>query len=283
MEASLLAGASFTVGNGPTSTPAKAGVIQWVPAANQVGTYSVKLGAQSAAGTTSQKVTIKVASQVPQINAVMNAASLSTQQVCSPGSLAIIQGTALQIPSASSGDPADQTNVTVNGDAAEVTDASATQITFRCPNQKLTVLVSNRFGVSNAAKVTVQDAAPGIFTLDSSGTGQGVILVNGTSNVAALPDPDFAGQMAAPGDALTILMTGLPEGLPATSVAQVTIGQIAAEVLSVADVSKSPGVQMLTVLVPQSVPVGDSIPVQVFSLTSNAKSNPVTIAIEQVN
>lgn len=150
-------------------------------------------------------------------------------------------------------------------------------------NQKLTVLVSNRFGVSNAAKVTVQDAAPGIFTLDSSGTGQGVILVNGTSNVAALPDPDFAGQMAAPGDALTILMTGLPEGLPATSVAQVTIGQIAAEVLSVADVSKSPGVQMLTVLVPQSVPVGDSIPVQVFSLTSNAKSNPVTIAIEQVN
>ena len=140
--------------------------------------------------------------------------------------------------------------------------------------------MSNRFGVSNAAKVTVQDAAPGIFTLDGSGTGQGAALVNGTSNIAALPDPDFVGQVAAPGDTLTLLMTGLPEGIPATSVAQVTIGQITAEVLSVADVSKNPGVQMLTVRVPQSVPVGDNVPVQVFSLTTNAKSNPVTIAIE---
>jgi len=283
----LPTGASFTVENGATASPATAGVIQWIPTTNQVGTYSVKLGAQSAAGTTSQKLTIQVASQVPQISAVVNAASLSAQQVCSPGSLAVIQGTALQIPSASSEDPADQTYLTVNGIPSEVTDASATQITFRCPknssNQKLTLLVSNRFGVSSAAKVTVQNAAPGIYTLDGSGTGQGLILVNGTSNVAALPDPDFAGQVAAPGDTLTLLMTGLPEGLPAASVAQVTIGQITAQVLSVADVSKSPGVQMLTVRVPQSVPVGDSIPVQVLSQTTNAKSNTVTIAIEQAN
>jgi uncharacterized protein (TIGR03437 family) len=283
----LPVGASFTVDNGstsPSATPGVSGVIQWVPQANQVGTYSVNLRAKSAAGTTSQKVTIQVTAQVPQINTVVNAASLSTPRVCSPGSLAIIQGTALQIPSGSSGDPADRTSVTVNGDPAEVRDASATQITFRCPtnssNQKLTLLVSNRFGVSNAANVTVQDTAPGIFTLDGSGTGQGVILVNGTSSLAALPDPDFAGQAATPGDALTLLMTGLPEGLTATSAAQVTIGQITAEVLSVADVPKSPGVQMLTVRVPQSVPVGDSIPVQVLSQTTNAKSNTVTIAIE---
>jgi uncharacterized protein (TIGR03437 family) len=288
--ANLPAGASFTVDNGSTASPATpgvSGVIQWVPQANQVGTYSVNIGAQSAAGTTSQKLTIQVTSQVPQISAVVNAASLSAQQVCSPGSLAIIQGTALQIPTASSGDPADQTTVTVNGATAEITDASATQITFRCPqsnpNKKLALLASNRFGVSNAVKVTVQSAAPGIFTLDGSGTGQGVILVNGTSNVAALPDPDFAGQAAAPGDTLTLLMTGLPEGLPATSTAQVTIGQITAEVLSVADVPKQPGVQMLMVRVPQSSPVGDSIPVQVFSPSANVTSNTVTIAIEQAN
>ncbi len=170
--ANLPAGASFTVDNGATTSPATpgvSGVIQWVPQANQVGTYSVNIGAQSAAGTTLQKLTIQVTAQVPQISAVANAASLSTQQVCSPGSLAIIQGTALQIPTASSGDPADQTTVTVNGVAAEITDASATQITFRCPqsnpNQKLALLVSNRFGVSNTAKVTVQRAAAGIFTL----------------------------------------------------------------------------------------------------------------------
>ncbi len=42
-----------------------AGVIQWIPAADQVGVYSVVLGAQSAAGTTSQQMAIEVASQVP--------------------------------------------------------------------------------------------------------------------------------------------------------------------------------------------------------------------------
>jgi uncharacterized protein (TIGR03437 family) len=224
---------------------------------------------------------------MPHIDAVVNAASLSTQQVCSPGSLAIIQGTALQIPSQPSGDSADQTDVTVNGDPADIISASATQITFRCPDnnssQKLIILISNRFGVSNAAKVAVQDASPGIFTLDGSGAGQGMVFVNRTRDLAALPDPGFASQPAASGDTLTLLMTGLPEGTSAASVARVTMGQIAAEVLSVADVPKHPGFQMLTVSVPQSVPVGDSIPVQVFSQGRNAQSNIVTIAIEQAD
>ena len=58
----LPTGASFTVDKGSTASPATAGVsgvIQWVPQADQVGSYSVKLAAQSAAGTTSQKVTIQ--------------------------------------------------------------------------------------------------------------------------------------------------------------------------------------------------------------------------------
>ena len=283
-------GASFTVASGSTTSPATAGVsgvIQWIPSADQVGTYTVKLGAQSAAGTTSQNVVIQVTAQVPQIAAVVNAASLSTQQVCSPGSLAVIQGSALQIPPSSSGEPAGQTNVTVNGNPAEVMNASATQITIRCPenssSQKLTLQVSNRFGASNSVKITVQDAAPGIFTLDGSGTGQGVVYVNRTTDLAALPDPSFASQAAAPGDTLTLLMTGLPDGPSAPSVARVTIGQIATEVLAAADVPQFPGFQMLTVRVPQSVPVGDSIPVQVFSQGRSVESNTVTVAIEQAD
>ncbi len=287
--ANLPAGASFTVDDGSAASSATAGVIQWVPQANQVGTYSVSLGAQSSAGTTSQNVTIQVTPQVPQITAVVNAASLSAKQVCSPGSLAIIQGTALQIPSATSGDSADQTSVTVNGVPAVVTDASATQITFLCPanspSPTLALVVSNRYGVSNTETFTVQSAAPGIFTLDSSGTGQGLILVNGTSNLAALPDPDFASQAAAPGDALTLMMTGLselPAGASAASVARVTIGGITADVLSLTDVPKLPGMQMLTVSVPQNAVAGDTVPVQVFSQTTSAQSNTVDIAIEPV-
>ncbi len=280
-------GASFTFENGSTTTEATAavsGVIQWIPQADQIGTYSVNLGAHSAAGTTSQKVTIQVASQVPHIHAVVNAASLSTQQVCSPGSLAMIQGTALQIPSPLEGNAANRSSVTVNGVPSGILDASETQITFRCPeniSQKFTLQVSNRFGVSNAAQVVVQDAAPGIFTLDGSGTGQGVVYVNRTSNLAALPDPTFASQTAASGDTLTLLTTGLPDEISATSAARVTIGQIPAEVLGLAGIPQFPGYQMLTIRVPQNAPVGDSVPVQVLSQGRSTQSNTVTVAIEQ--
>lgn len=286
----LPAGATFSVGNEPSTsaaTPGVSGVFQWIPAADQVGTYTVKLGAQSTAGTTSQNVVIEVASQVPHIDAVVNAASLSTQQVCSPGSVAIIQGTALQIPSTSNEDPTDQTTVSVNGVPAEVLNASATQIAFRCPeyspSPKLTLQISNRFGVSNAAPVVVQSAAPGIFTLDGSGTGQGVVYVNRTSNLAALPDPTFTSQSAAAGDTLTLLVTGLPDEFATPSAARVTIGQIPAEVLALAGVPQLPGYQMLTVRVPPDAPVGDSIPVQVFSQAPSTQSNTVTIAIEQAD
>lgn len=279
-------GASFTVNNASTTLPATtvvSGAIRWVPKADQVGTYSFNFDAQSAAGTTSQKVIIQVASPVPQITGVLNAASLSTQQVCSPGSLAIIQGTGFQVPSPVNGNTASRISVNVNGVPTRILDVSPTQITFRCPEnikgQSFTLQVSNRFGASNSVAVAVQDAAPGIFTLDSSGTGQGVAYVNGGSNIAALPDPSFAGQPASPGDTLTLLMTGLPDGPVASSETSVTIGQITAEVLSVVDVPLSPGLKMLNVNVPQTVPVGDSIPVQVFSQGSNAQSNTATIAI----
>ena len=192
-----------------------------------------------------------------------------------------------RFPAPLGGGAANRTSLTVNGVPTGILDASPTQIKFRCPEnnpgQKLTLQVSNRFGTSNAAKISVQDAAPGIFTLDGSGAGQGVVYVNGTSDFAALPDPTFASQPASSGDTLTLLMTGLPDGPVASSVARVTIGQITAEVLSVVDVPLYPGLQMLSVSVPQNVPVGDSIPVQVFSQAQGAQSNTVTIAIEQAD
>ncbi len=168
-----------------------------------------------------------------------------------------------------------------------MSNASATQITFRCPEnnpgKKVTLQVANRFGTSNAVQVTIQDVAPGIFTLDGSGTGQGVVYVNRTSELAALPDPSFASQAAAPGDTLTLLMTGLPDELSTPSAARVTIGQIPADILALAAVPQFPGYQMLTVRVPPNVPLGDSIPVQAFSQGHSAQSNIVTVAIEQAD
>jgi uncharacterized protein (TIGR03437 family) len=183
-----------------------------------------------------------------------------------------------------------QTKLSINGDSAEIVSATKTHITFRCPDgsagRQLTVSVENRFGVSNPTKIMVGDAAPGIFTLDGSGTGQGLVFLDGSSDLAALPDPAFVSQPAVAGETLSLMVTGLPnipQGTPAHSVARVTIGQFTSEVLSLTDVPKHPGVKALKVRVPQNVPIGDSIPVQVFSQGQEAISNTVTIAIEQAD
>ena len=269
-----------------TAADGTSGVMAWTPTLAQIGVYSVRLNASSSAGATGQTVTIRVASPVPQIGAVLNAASLSASQVCVAGSLAVVEGSALIAPSNNAAWGIAKTELTVNGDSVDIILASETELAFRCPENAsgsvLRVQVATSFGVSNTFRVKGLDAAPGIFTLDGSGTGQGLVFLSGTGDVAALTDPGFPSQPAVPGDTLSLVVTGLPDMFAehaAPSLVQVTIGHFAAEVLSLAGIDEYPGVKMLAVRVPRHAPVGDSIPVQVFSQRQEAESNTVTIAI----
>lgn len=139
----------------------------------------------------------------PQLNAVVNAASYASGAV-SPGEIVTLFGSAMgpatgvgpQITS----DGGYLTNilggvqVLFDGTPATLIYASANQVSAVVPyatagQSSTQVQVQYQGGNSNTMQVAVQAAAPGIFTLDSSGIGAGAILnqdytINGRGNPA---------------------------------------------------------------------------------------------------
>jgi uncharacterized protein (TIGR03437 family) len=141
---------------------------------------------------------------IPQVTAVVNAASYASGPIA-PGEVIAIggsllgptKGVAAQLGPSDKVFPATLAGVQVLFDgkyAAIPYYVSAIQINaiapFEIAGQTTTqIAVSYQGGTSAPFQAQVQPAAPGIFTLDYSGAGQGAILnqdysVNGTSNAA---------------------------------------------------------------------------------------------------
>src|SRR4029079_5530652 len=93
------------------------------------GTYAAQLPARSSAGLTAGKVTMRVVAPGPHIDDVANAASLNTSLACSPGSLAMVRGTDLDIP-AKNGKTAPDTRLNINGAPVQILWSSDTQLVF---------------------------------------------------------------------------------------------------------------------------------------------------------
>src|SRR5262249_26045340 len=127
----------------------------------------------------------------PQILAVTNSASLS-QGTIAPGELIVIFGLGLGPQTLTVFDPssppiptalpaaAPSTSVTINGAFAPVLYTSATQLCAIVP-QSLTgtsaqVVVTYGTLSSQAVTVTLAAVDPGIYSVSSSGQGQGAIL-----------------------------------------------------------------------------------------------------------
>jgi uncharacterized protein (TIGR03437 family) len=178
----------------------------------QAGTYTGTVtvaGTNGATGTTTVTVTLTVTAPLPTITKVTNAASYATGSL-SPG----------EIITLFAGDPAhpigpatpvgltlDSTGavsttiggvqVLINGFAAPMIYASATQVSAVVPYQlalftSATVLVKFLGQTSNGVTINMATTAPGLFTLNSSGTGPGAILnsnnsVNGPGTGATSP------------------------------------------------------------------------------------------------
>lgn len=70
------------------------------------------------------------------------------------------------------------TSVTVNGRAAELYYVSPTQLNFHVPDETepgvATVIVTNSDGIQLPCQVVIENAAPGIFTVDGTGRGKAV-------------------------------------------------------------------------------------------------------------
>jgi len=122
---------------------------------------------------------------------VLNAASLGAEPAAStqiaPGSIAAFRGTALALrtetATVTDGSPpftVAGTSVKVNGVQARVFYVSPEEVRFVVPDDlavgKAEVAVINAEGVESKAEVMIVPAAPGVFTIDGDGRGEGIIL-----------------------------------------------------------------------------------------------------------
>ena len=215
--------ASLTVSVSPSSLSAST--------TPYTGTITVA-GTGSSTGSTTINVSLTVSAPLPSITSVGNAASYSSGSI-SPGEIVTIFGTALgPTPAVGLSLNPDGTVATsiggvqvyVNGVLAPMVYASATQASAVMPYElapfKSASLILKYGGQSsNGQTIPVTATNPGIFTLNSSGTGPGAIVnQNGSVNSASNP--------AHAGDVVVIYVTGEGQTVPLGVTGKVTTANL---------------------------------------------------------
>jgi uncharacterized protein (TIGR03437 family) len=245
----------------------------------------------------------------PQIfpRGVVNGASFAPGQPLSPGSIFSLFGRQLSTSSTGVGAssvplPRDlgETRVTIAGLRVPLFYSADGQVNGQVPfelNPGTTtqVVATTQSALAAPEPVTMAAVQPGIFTVDSSGQGQGAILIANQGDTLAAPAGSIAGRAtrpARPGEFLTIYCTGLgsvtdppPSGTPALgnplshtrAVPAVTIGGIPATVSFSGLAPGFVGLYQVNVEVPASAATGDAVPLvlTIGGVTANA----VTVAI----
>jgi uncharacterized protein (TIGR03437 family) len=200
--------------------------------------------------------------------------------------------------------------VTFNGVPAPVFFVSPRQVNVQIPMQingsTAQVGTTNSAGRSTTQTVQLAATSPSIFTLDQSGSGQGVIVFGGTASIAAPVGVTPDSRPATAGDMLTIYANGLgpvaptikdgqnscnPDGVCAfdfsnlvlrrvTTTPTIEIGGVAVPAIGISFAGLAPqfvGLYQINLTVPQGIAAGDRVPV---IIRQNGVASPsVTIAI----
>jgi uncharacterized protein (TIGR03437 family) len=256
-----------------------------------VGAVSIETGGGSSA-------TIPVATTEPTITpgGTVDGASYVAPVVA--GSLASVFGSSLAIGQALSTIPAPlptilaESSFAIGGETAPLYFAMPTQVNLQVPwelaGQAQTSIVATVHGVaSNTQTVALAPFAPGIFSIDATGAGQGAVLIAPTAVLAA------PGTAAPRGAYVSIFCTGLGAvtNQPATGDAApgapysltkitpiVNIDGVAA-VLQYSGLAPGyVGLYQVNAQVPMSVSPGNAVPVTI--IVENSTSNTVTIAVQ---
>jgi uncharacterized protein (TIGR03437 family) len=254
----------------------------------------------------------------PQVWAVANSASYTISAV-SPGGIITVYGVGVG-PAALTTFPGTSplptslpatgpaTSITIDGQAAPLLYTSANQASCIVPyavaaksGSQVDLVVTYDGTASTAFPVNVVDADPGMFSIDSSGTGQGAILnfnpvtgdytVNGPSNAAlkgstvvlyltgfgAVTCVDATGSACPAAPDETLLVSGTVT--PSASVG-VTIGGQAATVLAaVAPVGSVAGLLQVNATLPSTMTAGNAVPVVVSVGAAHSQSR-VTMVVK---
>jgi uncharacterized protein (TIGR03437 family) len=188
--------------------------------------------------------------------------------------------------------------VTFDGVAAPMFFSSPGQLAVQVPYEMAgkttaSVVVTVDGQASTPRTVFIDAAAPGIFTTNQQGSGQGAVLI-ANSDILAAPTGSIAGRNTRParrGEIVTVFLTGLGVTSPAlgtgvpsggqttATAATVTIDGLPAQVLFSGTAPGFVGLNQINVTVPATATIGNSVPVVV---TLGGKvGNTVTMAVSQ--
>jgi uncharacterized protein (TIGR03437 family) len=190
----------------------------------------------------------------------------------------------------------DVDSVTINGQAVPLVVVSDSQINAQVPWEtvpgQVNIAVNRRSGSSSAFTAQVTTFAPALMSLN---LGRLQALATNSDATLAAPANAIPGLVSHPakaGGTITLLATGLgpvsqattgrtsPDGsAQTTALPVVLIGGIQANVISAGLSQQYVGVYQVQVVVPDNVPTGSGVPVQIQAggVTS---SEPATIAIQ---
>jgi len=229
---------------------------------------------------------------------LVNAAGFVAGAPLAPGSIASVFGTNLAAaPLSADSLPLPtrlgETSINFNGTLpAPLFYVSPQQANLQVPweltgQKEASVSVTTGGGISAPVRVSLAEAAPGLFSLAQSGQGQGVVL----DSRYRLVD---ASNPARPGDTIQIFATGLgpvsnrpasgapsPATPPAASLSTPTvhIGGVQTQVLFSGLTPGYVGLYQVNAQVPANAAAGNSVPVALT--TGGTSSNTVTLAVAQ--
>jgi uncharacterized protein (TIGR03437 family) len=269
---------------------AASGLFQWVPGVASQGTHHIVF---TEVGPTGGSVTadsiLEVDSGTPVVTRLVNAASRSAAAACSPGAIASLEGRWLvegQVASDPTGHSTELsgTIVRVNGMEVPILSASISRVDFLCPGAVpgsiLQVVLQTPTGLAEPIQTVSQEATPGIFSLDGSGTGQGVITHSGTTTMVMTPNYQYLSRAALPDELVTVYATGIA----AAQELSVAAGGVEVSPQSIVAIPDLAGMYQISLHLPSGPAGGD------MSITLKSKmldgslftSNDVSVATESI-
>jgi uncharacterized protein (TIGR03437 family) len=311
--AGVLAGTPATDGSSTAALSATivsdTALLATLPAADlaQAGLLRLEVQTPAPGGGGSTEAQFEIYGTQPQITAVVNSASYA-QGTLAPGDIISIFGLGLGPSTLTTYDPAappipfalpatgPATSVTINGTPAPILYTSATVLGVIVPYSiaGATAQVVVTFGTlsSQAFTVAVANADPGIYSLASSGQGQGAILnfTPATNNYTV----NSNAEPAAAGSEVIIYITGagattsavdnqlipLSPAVTPLQTPTVTIGGQGATMLGAqAPIGSIPGLIQINVTVPSGIKSGSAVPV-VVTIGGVQSQSGLTMAVK---